>query len=34
LAVFGKIFQLLPEAIRELNQGGVLAQYLANLFFI
>lgn len=28
------LIQLLPEAVRPENQGGVLAEYLGNLFFI
>jgi len=34
LAVKRIIMRRLPEAIRQVNQGGVLAQYSGNRFFI
>lgn len=34
LAVRRKIIRLLPDTIRQVNQGGVLAQYFWNRFFI
>jgi len=34
LAVKCEIIWLLPEAIQQVNQGGVLAQYFGNRVFI